>query len=226
MADIEAMFYQVRVIYADSTYLCFLWWPDGRLDSDLEEYQMVVHLFGAASSQACSNFALHRTAEDNVEHFSKEVISTVRNNFYVDDCLKSLPTEGEASQLVSDLRALPLRGGFKLTKWISNSRRVLELIPVDERAKEARTLDLSKDGLPVERALGVKWCMESDTFSFHVNMKLKLPMRRGILSVISSVYDPLGLAAPFVLTAKMLLQDLCRLKWGWDDPISPEDSIR
>ena len=81
MADIDAMFYQVRVTDADSTYLRFLWWPDGRLDSDLEEYQMVVHLFGAASSPACSNFALRRTAEDNVEHFSKEVISTVRNNF-------------------------------------------------------------------------------------------------------------------------------------------------
>ena len=74
MADIEAMFYQVRVIDADITYLRSLWWPDGRLDSDLEEYQMVVHLFGAASSPACSNFALRRTAEDNVEHFSKEVI--------------------------------------------------------------------------------------------------------------------------------------------------------
>ena len=151
---------------------------------------MVVHLFVAASSPACSNFALRRTAEDNVEHFSKEVISTVRNNFYVEDCLKSLPTEGEASQLASDLRALLLRCGFKLTKWIRNSRRVLETIPVDERAKEAKTLDLSKDGLTVERALGVKWCMESDTFSFNVNIKLKPPTRRGILSVVSPVYDP------------------------------------
>ena len=150
----------------------------------------------------------------------------MRNNFYVDDCLKSLPAEGEASQLVSDLRALLLRGGFKLTKWISNSRRVLETIPVNERAKEAKTLDLNKDGLPVERALGVKWCVESDTFNFNVNIKLKPPTRRGILSVVSSVYDPLGLAAPFVLTTKRLLQDLCRLKLGWDDPISPEDSIR
>ena len=68
--------------------------------------------------------------------------------------------------------------------------------------------------------------MESDTFSFNVNIKLKPPTRRGILSVVSSVYDPLGLATPFVLTAKRLLQDLCRLKLGWDDPISPEDSIR
>ena len=39
----------------------------------------------------------------------------------------------------------------------------------------------------------------------------------------SSVYDPLGLVAPVVLTAKKLLQDLCKNKIGWDDPISVED---
>ena len=143
----------------------------------------------------------------------------MRNNSYVDDCLKSLPTEGEASQLASDLRALLLIGGFRLTKRVSNSRRVLETNPVYERAKDAKTLELSKDGLPVERALGIKWCVESDTSSFNVELMLKPPTRRGILSVVSSVYDPLGLAAPFVLTVKKLLQDLCRLNLGSDDPI-------
>ena len=39
----------------------------------------------------------------------------------------------------------------------------------------------------------------------------------------SSVYDPLGLVEPVVLTAKKLLQDLCKKKIGWDDTISDED---
>ena len=132
----------------------------------------------------------------------------------MDDCLESLPTEWEASQLASNLRALLLRGGFKLTKWVSNSRRVLETIREGERANEAKALDLSKESLPVERALGVKWFVESDTLSFNVDTKFKPPTSRGILSLVSSVYDPLGLAAPFVSTAKRLLQDLCRLKLG------------
>lgn len=37
--------------------------------------------------------------------------------------------------------------------------------------------DLNKDDLPVERALGVKWCVETDTFGFKVDFKLKPPMR-------------------------------------------------
>jgi len=73
MAGIESMFFQVRVSEADCSYLRFLWWPDGNLESNLEEYQMVVHLFGAASSPSCSNFALRKTAEDNSQHFPKAV---------------------------------------------------------------------------------------------------------------------------------------------------------
>ena len=81
MADIEAMFYQVRVADVDCTFLRFLWWPDGDLESELEEYQMVVHFFGAASSPACSNFALRKTAEDNSEHFPEAAVNTVKKNF-------------------------------------------------------------------------------------------------------------------------------------------------
>ena len=184
-----------------------------------------MHLFGAASSPACSNFALRKTAEDSSEHFPEAVVNTVKKNFYVDDCLKSLPSVEEASQHASDLRCLLSRGGFRLTKWISNSRGVLETIPECERAKEVKTLDLSKDDLPVERALGVVWCVETDTFGFKVHVKLKSPTRRGILSVVSSAYDPLGLAAPFVLPAKQLFQDLCRVTLEWDDPIPPDHKV-
>ena len=33
-----------------------------------------------------------------------------------------------------------------------------------------------------------------------------------MLSTISSVYDPLGIAAPFVLEGQKILQKLCQLK--------------
>lgn len=68
MADIESMFCQVRVTEADCSYLRFLWWLNGNLEGDLEDYQMVEH-FGAASSPSCSNFALRKTAEDKSQYF-------------------------------------------------------------------------------------------------------------------------------------------------------------
>ena len=67
--------------------------------------------------------------------------------------------------------------------------------------------------------------MESDTFGFKVDVKLKPPTQQGTLSVVSSVYDSLGLAIPFVFPAKLLLKDLCRVKLEWDDPIPSEHKV-
>ena len=68
--------------------------------------------------------------------------------------------------------------------------------------------------------------MQSDTFRFKIVVKDRLPTRRGILSVISSIYDPLGFVAPLILPAKIILRDLCRKGLDWDDRISPEDLTR
>ena len=83
-------------------------------------------------------------------------------------------------------------------------------------------LDLGSEILQVERALGVRWNVESDEFVFKMQLKKK-PTRRG-LSVVSSVYDPLGFISPFLLSAKIILQDLCRRKLKWDDVI-PRDGL-
>ncbi|XP_066023399.1 uncharacterized protein [Pocillopora verrucosa] len=224
MGDVQSMFHQVRVPEEDRDLLRFLWWPRGDFSKELEEYRMTVHLFGAVSSPSCANFAMRRNAEDHRHEFSPDVVSTVLKNFYVDDCLKSLPSATVAIKHVEELRRLMLRGGFNLTKWISNDREVLESIPVEARAKGVKDLDLDNDVLPAERALGVSWFVETDTFGFKVNIKEKPCTRRGILSVVSSVYDPLGMAAPFILPAKLLLQDLCRKSLGWDDEI-PSDYL-
>ena len=220
MADIEAMYHQVRVPEEDTDLLRFLWWPEGDLSLEMVEYKMVVHLFGATSSASCANFALRKTAEDNRPRFSPEVLKTVLNNFYVDDCLKAVSSEDEAVTLKTNLTDLCASGGFKLSKWTSNSRLFLQSIPESERAKEVKDLDLAKDALPIERALGVLWCENSDTFKFRVNLKDKPMTRRGVLSVVSSIYDPLGFIAPVVLPAKMILQRLCKENTSWDQEIS------
>lgn len=93
MAVIEGMFHQVWVNEEDQNLLRFLWWPDGDTNKNLEEYQMRVHLFGAVSSPTCANFALRKTAEDNRDKFDGEVADTVKSNFYVNGCLKSVGTE-------------------------------------------------------------------------------------------------------------------------------------
>ena len=71
----------------------------------------------------------------------------------------------------------------------------------------------------MDRALGVQWCVEANQFKFRIVIQDKPPTRRYILSLVSSVYDPLGFLAPEVLPAKKVLQELCGLKLSWDDMI-------
>ena len=219
IADVEAMFHQVRVPDEDSDLLRFLWWPDGELCKDLEDYKMVVHIFGATSSPSCATFALQQCARDNIANFDPEVTQTVLRNFYVDDCLKSINSEQEAILLAKNLIRLCATGGFKLNKWISNSRSLLLSIPEQILAQEIKDLDLNQDALPNERALGVQWSIQSDAFVFKIHLQDKPLTRRGILSMVSSIYDPLGMLAPVILSAKQILQELCGLRLAWDDPI-------
>ena len=108
------MFHQIKVLPRDADALRFLWWS-GSLDNPPDEYQMLGHIFGAASSPCCANKSVKQTADDNEERFSPEVINTVRRNFYVDDVLKSVPNEDNAIHLAEQLIQLRKEDVFHLT---------------------------------------------------------------------------------------------------------------
>jgi len=92
-------------------------------------------------------------------------------------------------------------------------------MPAEDRSKDLKDLDLRHDILPVQRSLGTYWCIESDTIGFRIKLKDKPLTRRGILSTVSSVYDPLGIVAPVILVGKQLLQELCHDGIDWDDSV-------
>ena len=91
---------------------------------------MTIHLFGSVWSPNAANFTMQRVANDNKGKFSKEAVATVKRNFYLDDCLKSLPIEAAAVALADELGELLACGGFNLTKFLSKSKNLIESIPV------------------------------------------------------------------------------------------------
>ena len=95
----------------------------------------------------------------------------------------------------------------------SNYAAVLEEIPLSDRSKKIKERDI--DAPLEERALGVYWSMEEDYLGFKTQVMNKPLTKRGILSMLSSIYDPLGIASPFILGARRIVQDLCRGKLGW-----------
>lgn len=174
VADVEAMLHQVRVIESDRDVLRFLWWKGGDLSKSPEEYRMCVHLFGATSSPCCAGKALQKTASDNEVNIQDEVgqraLEIIRRCFYVDDYLASVESVNFATKVLQRLVNILSKGGFHLTKWLSNERQVLDSIEETERAP---SLPISLDELPMERTLGVCWDAENDNFTFHVSLRDK-----------------------------------------------------
>ena len=224
--DIEGMFHQVHVNPEHRDLLRFLWWEKNDLSKDLVDYRMTVHLFGATSSPSCANFALKQTANDFEGEYGEQAANFMRNDFYVDDGLKSVATAASAVELVKNVKAMCHQGGFNLHKFLSNNKEVIKNIPESDRAEGVKEIDLDLDTLPLERTLGVQWCVESDSFEFSVVLRDKPCTRRGILSTVSSIYDPIGFVAPLMLQGKSILQELCSLHLEWDDPIPDDVKMR
>lgn len=221
MSDIESMFHRVRCNEQDTDALRFLWWSEG-LDKLPTEHKMVVHLFGKTDSPCIAAWALKKTAEDHGDEFSSEVSRVVNRNFYVDDCLVSVPDAGQAIELAHDLMTLLKRGNFRLTKFTSNDKDVLSTIPTEERL--IKNLDL--DHFPAERALGVQWDVQADVLGVQRSLQDETAenTRRECLSILSSTFDPFGMIAPVMLPAKRIVQRTWQLKLNWDE-VLPDDLL-
>ena len=223
VADVEQMFHQVRVKEQDQAALSFLWrnMDQGRAP---DVYQMMVVIFGAKCSPTLANYALRRTADDNQEdtEISRAAAAVVHANFYMDDLLVSVPDEERARGLKEELTRLVAKGGFNLTKWASNRPEA-----VDAASQQAHKsgLELARLGQGTQRALGCVWRPEEDILGVKLTNMSQPATKRGVLSRLPMVFDPLGLVSPFVLRAKALVQRLWAKKYAWDQPLVDQELI-
>ena len=219
--DVQSMYHRVRVPEADSNLLRFLWFRDDDPEGEVQVLRMRSHVFGAVSSSSVASFALGRCAEEGRESYP-EAADVLLRKTYVDDALCATDSVEDAVHLARDLKELCGTGAFNMTKFTSNSPAFLKQIPFEDRGKKVKALELDKDALGPERALGLKWSIEKDSFVFQFKDQQKPVTRRGILSTVSSVFDPLGIVSPVTLLGRVLLQWLCSLSCRWDDPLPKE----
>ena len=214
------MYLRVHVPDSDSELLRFLWFCHDDLEGDVSVWKMRSHVFGAVSSSSIASLALGCCAAEGSELYPESSRVLMRDS-YVDDVATATESVESAVKLGHELKALCATGAFNLRKFASNSPDFLKEIPVEDRGKNVKNLDLEKDRMGAERTLGLKWEVEGDSFCFEFKEGGKPATRRGVLSTVSSIFDPLGIIAPVTLRGKVLLQRLCAASCGWDDVIPP-----
>ena len=216
-ADIEQMFYSFLVNVDHRDYLRFLWYKDNDPDNELIEYRMCAHVFGNSPSPSVATFGLHKSTRNSDE----DIVNFVEKDFYVDDALTSVPTASQAVDLLKRTQTvLKNNGNIKLHKIASNHTDVMAAFSKEDLSKEIKLLDLEKDLLPIHQSLGLSWDLSTDNFVFHVDFAKKPNTRRGCLSMLHSIYDPLGFAGPLVINGKVILREITAL-YDWDDDIDP-----
>ena len=115
--------------------------------------------------------------------------------------LKSSRGIDETVALIQRIRNICKAGGFILTKFVSNKIEVMKSIP-EEHCRKNNIKELESREVQKERALGVVRNIKTDTFEFKISSKDKPATKRGMLSKLSSVYDPLGLELPVILKGR------------------------
>ncbi|XP_042611086.1 uncharacterized protein LOC109074690 [Cyprinus carpio] len=219
-ADFRQMFYCFLVQEEHRDVLRFLWFKDNNPESEVVDYRMRVHVFGNSPSPAVATYGLRRAAQEGEKDFG--CCEFIKKDFYVDDALRSFATEAEAVDVLKRAQNLLAGYNIKLHKITSNKVDVINAFPKEDRARGLETLDLAVDDLPIQRSLGVAWDRTRDTFTFNIPEPQKPFTRRGVLSTINSVFDPLGFLAPVMVEGRLLLRELVSQGTDWDSPLPPE----
>ncbi|XP_070067137.1 uncharacterized protein [Drosophila virilis] len=222
--DIREMFHQVKVRLEEQPAQKFLW-RDGDSSRFPETYIMQVMTFGASCSPALANYVKNRNAERFVaEH--PDAVKAICENTFVDDWLQSVDTGAEMIQLSETVKRIHASGGFEMRRWTSNSKQVIQALEDDCEELDKR---ISAQDEAQEKVLGLWWLPVQDLLTFVVTPNLlakaskERPTKRRVLSVIMSIFDPLGLLGFLNIRAKIILQNIWRSNIGWDDDLTNEN---
>ena len=216
-SDVEAMFHQFHVSKEDSNYLRYFWYKDNDPENPLIQHRARVHIFGNKPSPSVANFGLKYAVKDA----APEAREFIFDHVYVDDGLCSTSSPTEAIKTLTKAREALSKVGVRLCKIMSNVPEVLNAFPASEIAKPS-SLELKEAG--IHGALGVQWDTEVDSITVSVNVSDKPYTKRGVISVINSVFDPLNIIVPIVVSGRILQRKLLssnddtKIEWDTELP--------
>lgn len=208
-ADCEKMYRQVLISNEDRNYHRILWRfnPGDKLRC----FTLNTVTYGTASASFLATRVLKQLAEEHQDQYPV-ACNIIKDSFYMDDLLTGAETLDELFQIKCDVSKVLEKGGFNLRKWQSNDPSTVFL---DKNTNLTFGKDVSQS------TLGIIWNPQSDVIKYTVRgFDNERPVtKRAILSIASQIFDPLGLLAPVVVVAKVIMQQLWQLKVSWDESI-------
>ncbi|XP_065078529.1 uncharacterized protein LOC135701618 [Ochlerotatus camptorhynchus] len=221
-ADVAKMYRQVLTALLDRRFLRCFWRSDP--SHPLRVLEMNTVTYGTACAPYQATRCLVQLAQEEGSEFPIGARILIED-FYVDDALSGANTLEDAIECQRQLKALLARGGFHIHKWCSNSDEFLEHIPPADREKKVPLHEYGPN--EVIKVLGLLWDPNIDIFMIANPPSVSQPAdkpatKRNIYSEVAKLFDPLGLFAPVIVTAKLLVQQLWRTSAGWDDPIDED----
>lgn len=211
-ADIVKMFRQVRVHPNDVTWQRIIWRPT--IEDAITDYELLTVTYGTACAPYLANRVLRQLALDEGARFPIGA-KILQEHTYVDDILAGAHCEEDARDSQRQLISILSTAGMQLDKWGANFP--LTFSRSDEVLNQEHHID-AQDNVSI---LGLRWMPKSDAFAYKVRQLTtsETTTKRGILSNIAKLYDPLGWLAPLIIRAKILLQQLWITGMDWDAPV-------
>ncbi|KAL4103253.1 hypothetical protein QTP88_018630 [Uroleucon formosanum] len=221
-ADICKMYRQILVLPEYRT-LQHVFWRSSPFEK-LVEYELDTVTYGTNCAPFLALRVLKAIAVNDCTDYD-DVRDALLNQTYVDDVCAGADSTTDVLKFQSSLISILSRAGLELKKWSSNEPDVLTAVPADHCINYPHSFDAADDsGIKV---LGLQWHPTNDSFSCALRPNL-LPIictKRGLLSMIARIYDPLGLFAPAIFHGKCIMQRTWLAKVSWDDPL-PDDISR
>ena len=214
--DIKEMYMQVKIEESAKCFHRFLW-RDGNVKEKPDVYEFQRLVFGSTASP----FLAQAVARVNAEGLSSKyprAAETVLHSTYMDDALDSVDTLEEAKRMYVELRKVWEHAGMGTHKWVTNAVEFQKFICPET----LENLDKKEDS-PLSKTLGVTWNHVTDHLTFSPGQEDILSYtKRNFLRLMAKVFDPLGLIAPFVLKAKLIIQEIWMHKLDWDEEVPEE----
>lgn len=211
-ADVEKMFRQVLIHPDHRKYHIILW--NENSGKQLVCFELNTVTYGTASASYLSTRCLRALADEH-QHLFPRSCNIIKNNFYMDDLLVGAESINSLKSIKNEVTAILKTGGFNLRKFMSNEPSLSDELISSE------PYNLKLENHYEFKTLGVNWNHSTDILGYSIKCfddKAAIS-KRTILSTTAQVFDPLGLLAPIIVNAKVLLQVLWQHKLSWDESL-------